>query len=159
MPKPDVTPGPASVLAVDGPIQLELQLPRTTFSASEAITGQGVLSTTDGSDAAVTGSGSGLITFSYAEIGGTRSMGGEATADCNPYTIAADDPITQQLTHSAGWDGDDPNAEFYEAFATAPDVRLPPGAWKVTARATFLGPGCQLPEHDLQASTVIVVTP
>lgn len=159
VPEPGVTPGPTSVFASDGPIQLELQLPRTTFSASEPVTGQGVLSTTDGSDAAVAGSGSGLITFTYSEIGGTRSMGGASNADCNPYLIAAGDPVTEQLTHSAGWSADDPNAVFYEAFAKGPDVRLPSGAWQITARATFLGPGCQMPEHDLSASTVIVVTP
>jgi hypothetical protein len=159
VPKPEVTPGPASVLASTGPVQLELELPRTTFSTSEPITGQGILSTTDGTDLAVAGSGSGLITFSYTEIGGTRSMGGEATADCQPYLIGAADPITSQLTNGAGWSEDDPNAAFYEAFAMAPDVRLPPGAWRITARATFLGAGCTMPERDLRASTVVVVTP
>jgi hypothetical protein len=38
-------------------------------------------------------------------------------------------------------------------------VRLSPGAWQITARATFLGAGCTMPERELRASTVIVVTP
>jgi hypothetical protein len=159
VPAAEISPGPATAFASDGPFQLELELPRTTFSTAEPVTGQGILSTIDGSDVAVAGSGSGLITFSYSEIGGRRSMGGEATADCRPYTIAADDPMTEQLTHSASWSSDDPDAAFYEAFAQGPDVRLPPGAWQVTARATFLGADCTMPEHDMRASTVIVVTP
>jgi hypothetical protein len=159
IPMPVVTAGPATVSDADGPFQLELQLPRTSFSASEPVTGQAVLSTTDGKDAAVAGSGSGLVHFSYEEIGGTRRMGAAWTDDCTPWTIPADDPLATDLRPAGDWSEDDPNAAFYKAFATAPNVRLPLGAWIITATASFLGPGCTMPVHDLEASTLVVITP
>jgi hypothetical protein len=81
------------------------------------------------------------------------------TDDCVPWTIGADSPLTAELLPSAGWSADDPDADFYEAFANASDVRLPEGAWIITATASFLGPGCTMPVHDLAASTLVVVTP
>ena len=155
----DVPIGPANASDRDAGFQLSLSMPGLTFPASEPITGEAVLTTLDGSGADIAGSGGGVIGFSFSEIGGTRSMGVAMTSDCSPHTIPAGGGLRTSLRPSGGWSEDDPNAAFYRAFAQGSDVRLPAGAWRITAHAVFAGAGCTQPEHTLEASTVVVVTP
>jgi hypothetical protein len=168
---PAATPGPAEVSDTEDRYRLVLTLAATTVPASEPVTGEAVLTTTDGLDADISGSGGGVFGFSYREIGGTRSMGYAMTADCAPHTIPAEGGLRSWLEPSGAWSEGDPDADFYRAFAHGPDadfyrafahgpdVRLPAGAWQVTAHAVFVGAGCTLPERTLEASTVVVVTP
>ena len=158
-PSPAVTAGPAEASDREGRFQLVLSLPSMTFPASEPITGEAVLTTLDGSGAGIAGSGGGVIAFSFSEIGGSRSMGFAMTSDCSPHTVPAGGGLRSSLRPSGAWSDDDPNADFYRAFAQGSDVRLPAGAWRITAHAVFMGAGCVQPEHTLEASTVVVVTP
>lgn len=159
VPSPAATPGPVEVSDTEDRYRLVLTLDATTVPASEPVTGEAVLTTTDGLDADISGSGGGVFGFSYREIGGTRSMGYAMTADCAPHTIPAEGGLRSGLEPSGAWSEDDPDADFYRAFVHGPDVRLPAGAWQVTAHAVFVGAGCALPERNLEASTVVVVTP
>jgi hypothetical protein len=156
---PTVTAGAADTFARDGRFQLLLSLPASTFRASEPITGEGVLTTLDGREAGIAGSGAGVIGFTFREIGGTRSMGGLMTADCAPHTIPAGGDLRATLRPSAGWSAEDPNADFYRAFSEASEVRLPAGTWEIAAHAIFMGPGCTQPERNLVAATMVEVTP
>jgi hypothetical protein len=82
VPLPDWCSGTCpSSEATDGRFRLELVLPRLTWSADEAITGMAILSY--GGDAATApyGSGSGLVAFSFDEVGGVRHAGYAMTAD------------------------------------------------------------------------------
>lgn len=159
VPGPAATPGPVEVSDTEERYRLVLTLDATTVPTSEPVTGEAVLTTTDGLDADISGSGGGVFGFSYREIGGTRTMGYAMTADCAPHTIPAEGGLRSTLKPSGAWSEDDPNAGFYRTFTHRPDVRLPAGAWQVTAHAVFIGAGCTLPERNLEASTVVVVTP
>lgn len=152
------TPGPTEVSKTADDFRVVLRLPATTISASEPLTGEAVLTTVDGRQEQIAGSGGGVFGFTYREIGGTRMMAYAMTDDCVPYAIP-EDGLRGALTPSGGWSEDDPNAAFYRTFAQAPDVRLPAGAWEVTADAVFAGPDCAGPQRTLTASTVVVVTP
>lgn len=156
---PTVSAGPADAFDRDGRFQLLLSLPASTFPASEPITGEAVLTAMDGREAGIAGSGGGVIGFSFREIGGARSMGGVMTSDCAPHTIPAGGDLRANLRPVAAWSADDPNADFYRTFGEASEVWLPAGTWEIAAHAVFVGPGCTQPEHNLEASTVVVVTP
>lgn len=151
--------GRVDVLDTESNFQLRLSLPASTFRAREPITGEARLTTVDGRAAGIAGSGSGVIGFSFREIGGTRSMGGVMTSDCAPHTIPAGGGLRAGLRPAAAFSGDDPNADFYRAFSLASDVRLPAGTWEITAHARFMSAGCNQPEHDLSAPIVVTVTP
>lgn len=152
-------PGPAQAVDTEGRFRLVLGLAAVIVRAGEPVEGQAALTTVDGQEAAIAGSGGGVIGYSFTEIGGPRSMGGVMTSDCAPHTIPAGGALRSPLRPSAAWSEDDPNAAFYRAFAQRPDVRLPPGAWRITAHAQFLGAGCTRPLHRLEVSTVVLVTP
>jgi hypothetical protein len=153
------TAGPTEVIDTRDGFHLILRLPAATFLASEPVTGEAVLTSTDGHEAEIGGSGSGPITFAYEEIGGTRSMSGVSDTDCSRYKLTADDGFRSGLRPAGAWSEDDPNADFYRDFAQSTAVRLPAGAWRITARASFVDWPCAPPVHDLEASTVIVVAP
>lgn len=156
---PAATAGPPVVTDTQDGFRLVLTLPTTTVPASEPIAGEALLTATDGRETNVAGSGSGLIGFTFEEIGGTRSMGGAMRSNCRAYTLPAGEGFRSSLRPSAAWSDADPNADFYRSFAQASVVRLPAGAWRITAFASFMGAGCTQPPHDLAVSTVVVVTP
>lgn len=159
VPSPAAAPGPVTVSVTRDGYRLVLTMPTTTVPGSEPVTGEAVLTTVDGREADIAGSGGGVIGFAYREIGGTRSMDGPMTADCAPHRIPAGAGLHRALYPSAAWTEDDPNAAFYRAFTQNPEIRLPAGAWQITAVAVFMGAGCTKPQHVLEVSTVVVVTP
>ncbi len=119
-PSPAATAGPTEATDTRDGFRLVLTLPATTVPASLPVAGEALLTTVDGRVASLAGSGSGLIGFTFEEIGGTRMMGGMMTSDCHPYTIAAGDEYRISLRPSAAWSEDDPNADFYRTFAGPP---------------------------------------
>ena len=154
------SPAPAAAVDVEGPFRLTFVLPRSTWMASEAITGQAQLALTAGDQVALSGSGGGLLGFGFAEVGGTRQMGPGWTADCRRYALAAAAPMTSAITKSGGWSEDQPDAAFYRGFFNDALVHLPAGQWDITAVASFIeGPGCGGTSHEMRATVRVTVTP
>ncbi len=155
---PSAAPSIAAT-AVDGPFTLVLTLPRATWSVDEAIEGEAVLSVASHDPVEVSGSGSGLMFFTYREIGGSRYVEWIATADCVPYRLDPVVPLASGLGKSGGWSADDPNASFYAEFVADPVVHLPVGAWDITALASFLdGLDCLGAKRSLTATVRIEIT-
>ena len=145
---------------LDGPFQLVFELPRTRWKADEPIDGVASLAVIDGVGADLGGSGGGVFVFDFAEMNGTRHVGGASTADCAPYRLEVGKPMTSHITKSGGFDGNDPNAAFYRAFLADPIVRLPAGDWTITVVASFVeGKGCSGASRNLSAPILIHVTP
>jgi hypothetical protein len=143
-----------------GPFLLTLDLQKGTWAAGEQITGQASLVLTQGDAVDLGGSGGGVIAFSYAEIGGRRRLDPIWTADCAPHLLTAQKPFTEPLAKSGGFSNDDPDAEFYRAFLTAPTVALPAGIWQIGAVASFVeGAGCAGTHYDFTTTVRIAVTP
>ncbi len=143
----------------DGPFELVLALPGSTFSTDQAVTGQAVLSVADGKEAMIAGPGAGPLAFSFREVGGTRQMEAGYRPSCRMFTIESGAPITSDLTKSGGWPANDPNASFYQSFFADPDIHLPSGTWDISARAWFSENRCNGPSHDMTATVRVVVSP
>jgi hypothetical protein len=97
--------------------------------------------------------------FQYVEVGGSRRTEPVWTADCASHQLRADAPLVTELTKSGGYSADDPDADFYRAFFSEPEVKLPAGVWDITAVATFTdGVGCDGRAINLTATIRMVVT-
>lgn len=157
-PTPSPTVSSATAEKVEGPFRLVFTLPRTTWSSGESIEGQSQLSLLAGAPVTLGGSGSGVLGFGFAEVGGRRQMGPAMTADCRSYRIAADEPIVSPIAKSGGFSTDGPDAAFYRAFFADPLIHLPAGEWDITAVAEFAERDCGGPQHTLEATIRVRVT-
>lgn len=147
-------------VALDPEYTLVITSPQATWAAGETIEVGASLNYLGGAPAVtLTGSGSGVIGFSVEEMNGNRRMEAAWHDDCRRYTIGPREPITSPYRKSGAFDAEEPNAPFYEAYFADPLFRLPNGAWKVTAIASFnTSPECGGDRTVLlQASVVISV--
>jgi hypothetical protein len=153
------TPVPTPAAQTDGPFRLQLALPRLDWRAGDAITGTATLAYTGTAPTTVYGSSGGVIAFSYAEVGGTRSVDPVWSADCGPHPLGPAAPITADLSKSGAVDGTGPDADFQRSFLADPGVvRLPAGTWDVSAVTKFLdGEACSGASHDMKATVRITV--
>ena len=145
---PHRLPGPAlgwcsgtcpSTSATDGPFRLELVLPHLDWKANEPIIGTAILGFDGSALTTIYGSGSGVINFAYAEVGGTRKVDPVWTADCGPHALDPATPINEPLSKSGAIPNDGPDVAFLRSFLTGDGVRLPAGTWDITANAIFTG--------------------
>jgi hypothetical protein len=155
----EATTAVAHATDIEGRFVLTFELPRATFTSTDAITATATLGTTDGRDAGIVASGGGPLGFSFTEIGGTRQMGFGMTDDCVRYTIGAQAPITSGIRRSGGWGSGDPNAAFYQQFFADPEVHLPAGTWDIAAVAVFAEATCGGIQRNLSATIRVTITP
>jgi hypothetical protein len=159
-PIPTPSPSPsASVrsVAVDGRFRLTLELPRATWSTSDAVTGVASLVLTGGPDAGLSGSSS-LLNFQYAEIGGTRRRDPVWDAMCAHHGLSVTAPLVSDLRKSGSYPGAAPSGDFNREFLAGPQVRLPVGLWDITAIAMFAERGdCSDPSHEMRASVRVTI--
>jgi hypothetical protein len=149
----------SQVVDTAGPFRLTFALPRTTWASGDAIEGEALLALTAGNQAAIFGSGGGVLAFEFKQVGGDRHVDPVWTADCAPHVLTATRPIRSAITKSGGWSDDKPDAQFYRDFFADPVVRLPVGEWDITAVAMFVeGEGCGGASHALRATIRVRVT-
>jgi hypothetical protein len=147
-----------STSSTDGPFRLELVLPRLDWKATEPILGTAILSFDGSAMTTIYGSGSGVLSFAYAEVGGTRKVDPVWTADCAADQLDPATPINEALSKSGAIPNDAPDADFLRSFFTGPDVRLPLGTWDITALADFYeGTGCTGTHDSMKATVRITV--
>ena len=80
------------------------------------------------------------------------------TSDCAPHLIPAAGSLDVPFAKSGGWSADDPNAAFLRAYFADPELRLPPGTWRVEAStAASIGEGCTGAPLKLVAAVDVVV--
>ncbi|HEY7023772.1 MAG TPA: hypothetical protein VH371_02290 [Candidatus Limnocylindrales bacterium] len=143
---------------------LEFKAGQDTYTTSQpidALSTLQVINHESGSptNATLGGSGSGLMAFGVEQLGTDLQMGPVWPADCRDYSVAAGEPLTQSLTKSGGFSGDDPNADFWRGWFADPEFHLPPGTWLLTAYANFLDGSCFGGTHngEIQLNTSVVV--
>ena len=159
-PSQSATPVAARAEASRGRYRLVFELPKSTWSAGEPITGTATLSLIGGGQADIGASGSGITGFHYQERGGRHDVEPVLTADCTSYRVSGEAPIVEPLGKSGGFTGEDPDAAFLRSFLAGPNVLLPAGDWQVTAIADFIdGRRCQGEHYLLEAPVVIHVVP
>jgi hypothetical protein len=153
------TLAPSVVAAeVEGPYRLELVLAKPQWASDEPLTGTATLSFDGAGGTTIYGSGR-VLNFAYAEVGGTRKVDPVWTANCAVHELDAGAPISMAVTKSGAASADDPETAWLHSFIMAPDVRLPPGTWDVTALAIFMEvEGCDGPGHSMEATVRVTVT-
>jgi hypothetical protein len=157
-PEPSSAARPAIAADEEGLFRLELEVPKSTYSAGESIEGVARLRYAGQAGVEVAGPAGGLIGFSLIDVDGPRDVGGGQDAACAAYGLDPANPVTTALTKSGGYSPDDPADDFIEAFLNDPVYRLPAGTWEIQAWTNFLGQGCTPPETRLSTSVRITVT-
>ena len=153
------TLGPVTATDADGRFRLDFQLPKLTFTEGEAIEGEAVLSLLGPGEGQIGASGGGPITFGIREITGTRQIGPASRASCGLFPIGEGAPITSGIVKSGGWNGEDANAAFFEAFFRDPELHLPAGTWEISAYASFSEGDCGPNPHELHTPIQVEVMP
>jgi hypothetical protein len=157
---PDQPPNPMHSTATAGRFEMTFDVSRTSARPGDAIEGLATLRLLRTGPGALSGSGSGLIGFSFHEVGGAgRSLDPALTADCAPHRISIDKPITSPIVRSGGYSGDEPDAEFKRSLLEGSDLRLPAGTWDITAHSGFVdGANCQGEGQSISVTIRVVVT-
>ena len=154
---PDPSSAPATASDADGRYSLVFTLPKSTYADREEITGLATFTLEPGPDVVVGGSRD-LLSFGFAEVGGSREMGPASDAMCARHELSASTPLTSRIVKSGGWSDDMPDADFYSGFFADPAVRLPAGDWDITAYADLVdGAGCAGAQHGLKATVRVHV--
>jgi hypothetical protein len=145
-----------------GAFKLTFDIPKTTWSSSESISGTARLNYLDAGSIILAGSegpAGGPFGFELADIEGNRNTGAVFADVCQHVTIGGTSPLNAQLSKGGGYDANDPYASFYAAFFADPLYRLPPGDWNLTAIVDFYENDCGGTEHKIRATIRIHVTP
>jgi hypothetical protein len=136
--EPAPTGEPVSATARDGDFELRIAAANAVYPAGEPIEITTVLRY-DGDPQEITAwaSGSGLVAFEIVQVDGDFHAEAIQTSDCAPYVIRAGEPISVPFAKSGGYAQDDPLASDYQSFFADPELRLPPGRWRIIARAAL----------------------
>ncbi len=157
-----VGPSPSPVVAEDssGPFKLQLALPRADWHATDTIKGEATLSLVGVETLKFGTTASGPVIFSFAEVGGSRSVKGISWADCKESTLEAAKPLVVPITKQGAYDPAAPSSDFKKWFMTDPLLQLPAGTWRITAVAYVNADDiCPDENHALRVSVELHVTP
>ena len=159
-PAPTALSSHAEATLVD--FKLTFDVPKTTWTSSEPITGTArldYLGTGAMALAGSEGSAGGPFAFELADVEGRKNTGAVFADVCQHTTITDKDPLAAQLSKGGGFDANDPEASFYAAFFADPLYRLPPGDWNLTAVVDFYEKDCGGADYRIRATIRIHVTP
>lgn len=156
----DQSPDPTHATIEEGRFQLTFEVARTTLRPGDAIDGVATLRLLQPGPGALSGSGTGVLGFSFHEVGGAgRTVEPVFTADCVPHRIGVGTPITSTIVKSGAVSGSEPDAAFKRSFLDDPLVHLPIGTWDITAQASFVdGANCDGQGHSIRATVRVRVT-
>ena len=146
--------------ATDGTFTVTVSAPATTHSSDAldvfaTLTYQGPQPSIG-----VDGDSMGLVSFTFTQLDGTRSMVPASDLMCAaPTTLQRQAAATYRPVKSIGWMAEDPTAAFYQQWASDPQVRLPAGRWQIIATALiYVGTACYggTPDHKLVTPPLVV---
>jgi hypothetical protein len=109
--------------------------------------------------ATVVSHGGGPVSFGVEQLDGPVDNGPEWDASAAPFTYDRGDVQDIPFQKSGGWDGDDPMAGFWRAWFADPELRLPPGRYRITAHLDYRAPGDDGSAQSLEAAVLIEVLP
>lgn len=99
-----------------------------------------------------------MFAFEYVQQGTDLAIRPTSPTLCSFGTLEADAPLTSSLSKSGHYDELDPNVEFYRQFFDDPELRLPPGVWRITAIVNYYDSDqCEGPRRTLRAALEIEI--
>lgn len=121
------------------PLQLELQMDKTSFSPNEPITCKAVLKYTGSESNYTFYSGEPIIMFS---ISGGEYFNGESdliNKGIYKQTILKDEPIEVPFTSYIGWhlNSDQDAVDFWNSFSNNKELMLPAGEYVLMAKVIY----------------------
>jgi len=143
----------------DALFSLSIQADRSHYAADAPIEIDTTLRYIGDARTTVTSSGAGLVAFGIEQLDGPVDAGIGRAADCARFDYRTGDIESVEFQKSGGYSNDDPMAGFWRTFFTDPELRLPAGEYRITARANYyVGAECASGrEQVVEASVVIVV--
>jgi hypothetical protein len=147
--------------ASDGTFSVTVSVPATTHHASDALDVSATLTYLGPQPSiGVDGDSLGLVFFTFTQLDGTRSMAPVSILMCAaPTTLQRQAPATFRPVKSIGWTAEDPNAAFYQQWASDPQVHLPAGRWQILATAQiYVGTACYggTPDHKIVTPPLVL---
>lgn len=151
--------GWADVETTGGDFHLSIGSGRREYLAGEAVEIDAELRYFGPADSIeLNGSNSGLVAFRIEQLDGDLATGPGWDDACQGYELSMDTPLQVPFEKSGGYSHDDPNAEFYRDFFEEPELRLPPGIWRISAIAHFAIGECGGEQVELTASLIVRAT-
>lgn len=151
--------GSALAETVEGHLSLSIGSGAHEYAAGDAIDIDAMLRYSGPAEKLlVTGSTSGLVHFGLEQLDGDIRVGPGWDDACQRYELAAEDTLRVSYAKSGGYSNDDPNADFYRRFFVEPELRLPPGVWRVHAITPFALGDCGGAQVSLSASVIVLTT-
>ncbi|MBA2275999.1 MAG: hypothetical protein H0W00_04775 [Chloroflexi bacterium] len=129
---------------------------RSRYAADEPIEIATTLRYIGDEPATVSSSGAGLVAFGIEQLDGPVDAGWARNDDCARFDYRPGEVEAIEFQKSGGYSNDDPMADFWREFFADPELRLPAGQYRITARAEYGDPGCG-GWQTIEASIVIVV--
>lgn len=100
----------------------------------------------------------GIVHFGWEQLGGDLRIGPIFRRSCQSTVLEAGAPITGAIAKELGNFGDREHDEFWGEFFSDPEFTLPPGRYRVMARALFSVGECGGDQIGLHVPIVINVT-
>ncbi|MDQ3407687.1 MAG: hypothetical protein M3472_05965 [Chloroflexota bacterium] len=143
----------------DALFSLSIQADRGHYAADAPIEIDTTLRYIGDARTTVTSSGAGLVVFSIEQLDGPVDASAGRDLDCARFDYRPGEEEPVEFQKSGGYSNDDPMADFWRTFFTDPQLRLPAGEYRITARANYyVGAECASGrEQVVEASVVIVV--
>jgi hypothetical protein len=100
------------------------------------------------------------IHFGWEQLDGDMRVGPPIQNRCDPYVLRSGRPLAAAFTKESGTFGDREHDEFWGEYFASPELRLPPGRFRVGARVQFAfsAEECSSTRHQLLAFITINVT-
>ncbi|MDQ3448742.1 MAG: hypothetical protein M3432_06140 [Chloroflexota bacterium] len=163
----DVVASPSAVAASPSPVApvgegsdalfaLTIGADRGPYAADEPIDIATTLRYIGAEPTTVTSSGAGLVAFGIEQLDGPVDAGIGRDDDCARFDYPPGHAESVEFHKSGGYSNDDPMADFWRTFFADPELRLPAGEYRITARADYGARDCGDPQ-SIEASIVIVV--
>lgn len=108
-------------------------------------------------------SASEYIDFSIEQLGGWFQTTPFSALLCQRTDLAAGEPDVVEFFKTGGYSNSDPHVDFYRSYFDDPDLRLPPGTYRISSGLGFNldGAGCHpndaVPSYGVGVSIVIEV--
>ncbi len=108
----------------------------------------------------VEGPGSGIVFFSVTRLEDGVSSGPPVIEDdCTPHELQPGQPVGFAFKKSGAFTDDDPDAGFRRTYLADPELRLPPGTWRIdVSTAGVIGEQCRGEPVALEISLLVRVT-
>lgn len=157
-------PGPtapelASGVATQGDFTLSVVVMPAVAATNQVIEVTGSITNGGPEPLTVSGPGSGVVFFSVTRLEDGVSSGPPVIeGDCTPHEFPTGEPVDFSFKKSGAFTDEDADAGFRRSYFADPELRLPPGTWRIDiSTAGVVGEQCRGEPLEIELSLVRTV--